>query len=304
MPKQFFWTVVFSLLFSSAAIAQAPAADAATWAVDIGSRYYAVPNVAYAGANNPAAKLDVYVPRPISGAAATPPVPAVIYIHGGGWEGGDKNSSVLRLLPYLEMGWAAVNVDYRAGPGTAPGAVEDSRCALRWVIRNARKYNIDVNKLVVTGESAGAHLALTTGMLPSSAGLDGNCSGTEELKVAAIVSWNGIMDVVDLFEGPNQEGFAVRWLSGVPNSKDVARRVSPLQYVRAGLPAILTIHGDADSVAPYNQAVRLHKALDEAKVPNQLLTIPGGTHGGFNRDEVLRSYAAIREFLKKHGTAK
>ena len=56
-----------------------------------------------------------------------------------------------------------------------PGcAVEDCRCALRWVIRNAAKYNLDVNKLVVTGESAGSHLALTTGMLPASAGLDGN----------------------------------------------------------------------------------------------------------------------------------
>jgi len=280
---------------------QTPVPDAATWVAEIGSRYYVAPNVAYLVADNYEAKLDVFVPRH---ASATAPTPTVIYIHGGGWMGGDKNVTVLQLLPYLEMGWAAVNVEYRGGPATAPAAVEDCRCALRWVIRNASKYNFDVNKLVVTGESAGSHLALTTGMLPASAGLDEECSDTEELKVAAIVNWYGVTDVVDVFEGANQQPFAVQWLGSLPNAKEVARRVSPLQYVRPGLPPILTIHGDADLVAPYSQAVRLHKALDDAKVPNQLLTIPGGTHGGFKREEVIRIYATIREFLQKHGIAK
>jgi acetyl esterase/lipase len=272
--------------------------DAATWAAEIGSQYYIAPNITYHVANNYEAKLDVYVAR---NASATAPVPTVIYIHGGGWMGGDKSVGMLRLLPYLEMGWAAVNLNYRAGPATAPAAVEDCRCALRWVIRNAKKYNFDVNKLVVTGDSAGSHLSLTTGMLPASAGLDGECPGPEELKVAAIVNWYGVTDVVDVLEGTNQQGFAVQWLGSQPNGKEVARRVSPLQYVRAGLPAILTIHGDADRIAPYSHAVRLHKALDDAKVPNQLLTIPGGTHGDFKRDEFIRIYATIREFLKKQG---
>lgn len=302
--------VLFGMVFGVGLCAQSqgnPASasqDISTWVVDMGLRYYVVPNVAYAGTNNQAAKLDVYVPR---NASATALVPTVIYIHGGGWAGGDKNGSVLQLLPYLEMGWAAVNVDYRGwlGPGgIAPAAVEDSRCALRWVIRNARKYNFDVTKLVVTGESAGGHLSLITGMLPSSVGLDGQCPGQEELKVAAIINWYGVTDVVDVLEGANRQDFAVRWLGNQPNPKEIARRVSPLQYVRPNLPAILTIHGDADKVAPYSHATGLHKALDEAKVPNQLLTIPGGTHGGFKRDEYIRAYATIREFLKKQGITK
>jgi acetyl esterase/lipase len=301
MHKQFLQPVWFVLIFSIAVFGQTPVPDAATWVAEIGSRYYVVPNLTYLVANDYEAKLDVFVSRHASAAA---PVPTVIFIHGGGWEGGDKNAMVLRLLPYLEMGWSAVNVNYRAGPATAPAAVEDCRCALRWVIRNAQKYNFDVNKLVVTGESAGSHLALTTGMLPASAGLDGECSGAEELKVAAIINWYGVTDVVDVFEGANQQGFAVRWLSGLPNPKELAQRVSPLQYVRPELPAILTIHGDADKVAPYSHAVRLHQALDDAKVPNQLLTIAGGTHGGFKREEFIMIYATIREFLRKHGVAK
>lgn len=213
----------------------------------------------------------------------------------------------MELLPYLDMGWAAVNVGYRGWldpGGLAPVAVEESRCALRWVIRNAAKHGFDVTKLVVTGESAGSHLALTTGMLPASAGLDGRCPGPEALKVAAIINWYGVTDVLDVLEGTNQKSFVVQWFGGQPNSQEIARRVSPLQYVRPGLPPILSIHGEADTVAPYNHATRLHKALDEAKVANQLVTIPGGGHGSFSREQSQSAYATIRAFLRQHAIVK
>ncbi|PYS19768.1 MAG: alpha/beta hydrolase, partial [Acidobacteria bacterium] len=74
-------------------------------------------------------------------------------------------------------------------------------------------------------------------------------------------------------------------------------------YVRAGLPPILTIHGDNDTTVPYPQAVRLHEALAKVNVPNQLLTIPGGRHGQFTPEERLKIFATIREFLAKHGLA-
>lgn len=296
-------TSFFISMLLSSGLAQTAAPDAATWVSEIASRYYVTANIAYLSPGSDEVRLDVYWPRQTSPAV---PVPTVIYFHGGGWTGGDKNVATLRLLPYLEMGWAAVNVDYRLGP--APGAVEDCRCALRWVIRNASKYNFDIKKLVVTGDSAGSHLALITGMLPASAGLDGQCRGLEdsnaELNVAAIVSWYGVTDVGDVIEGANRKSYAERWLAGVPNAREVARRVSPLQYVRAGLPPIFTIHGDADPVAPYTHATRLHKALDDLRVPNQLLTVPGGDHGGFTRAEFTRIYATLRDFLKSHGIAK
>jgi len=204
-------------------------------------------------------------------------------------------------LPYLEAGWSVVNVSYRlARISLAPAAVEDCRCALRWVMRNAKQYNFDTTKLVVTGHSAGGHLSLTTGMLPSSAGLDRECPGGETLKVAAIVNWFGITDVVDLLDGANMKEYAVTWLGGMSNREEVARRVSPLSYVRAGLPPIITIHGDADPVVPYSHAVRLQEALNKAGVPNQLVTIPGGQHGGFSHDQTVRAFSAIRDFLSKH----
>jgi acetyl esterase/lipase len=259
--------------------------------------YRVAANLTYLTANNYEAKLDVY-----SRSDVTTPQPTLIWIHGGGWTGGSKEGSTFSLVPYFEMGWNVVNVEYRlARVSLAPAAVEDCLCALRWVIRNAKQYNIDITKLVVSGSSAGGHLALTTGMIPASAGLDRQCPGNEELKVAAIVDWFGITDVGDLLEGANRKTYAVQWLGSLPNRVDVAARVSPLTYVRSGLPPIISVHGDADPTVPYTHSVRLHQALKNVSVDGELVTVPGGRHGGFSRAENQRAFTAIRAFLAKHG---
>ncbi len=276
--------------------AYAQLSETAAFASQLQNQYRIVPNVTYLTANNWEAKLDLYLPRGVSGAN-----PTLIYIHGGGWTGGSKEGSVLTLLPYLEKGWSVVNVEYRlARISLAPAAVEDCLCALRWVIHNAKTYDFDTNNLVVTGNSAGGHLALTTGMLPASTGLDRECPGPDPLKVSAIVNWYGITDVEDLLDGPNMKTYAVTWLASMENRREIARRVSPIHYVRAGLPPTITIHGDADPTVPYNHAVRLHAALEKAGVANQLVTIPGGHHGGFNREQTVRAYGEIEKFLAAH----
>ncbi len=273
------------------------AGDSADWSAWVGSQYRITPNITYKVANNVEQKLDVYARR-----GDTSPNPTVIYIHGGGWVGGTKEASALSLAPYLEMGFSAVNVEYRLGRvSRAPAAVEDCRCALRWVIANAERYGFDPNRLIVTGNSAGGHLSLTTGILPESAGLDYECHGREDLKVAAVINYYGITDVNDLMAGkPNEKSYTVSWLGGQPDRDAIAKRVSPIHYVRKGLPPILTIHGDADPTVPYQHAVILHKKLDSVGVMNELLTIPGGKHGGFKRDEVGKINSTIRAFLAKH----
>src|SRR5207245_11201068 len=91
---------------------------------------------------------------------------------------GNKEGRVFSVLPYLQMGWTVVNVEYRmTNVALAPAAVEDTRCALRWVYRNAKQYNFDTTRIITTGDSAGGHLSLITGMLPMSAGFDNTCPG-------------------------------------------------------------------------------------------------------------------------------
>jgi acetyl esterase/lipase len=284
----------FGLLLASPVV-RAQGSESLARALHIAGSYRVVPNVTYLTANNWDAKLDVYQSR-----ESATPNPTLIYYHGGGWTGGSKEGSSLTFLPFLEMGWNVVNVEYRlAKVSLAPAAVQDALCALRWVIRNAKDYNIDTNRLVTMGNSAGGHLALTTGMIPASAGLDRQCPGMETLKVAAIVNWYGITDVNELLDGPNMKGYAVTWLASMTNRDEVAKRVSPLTYIRAGLPSIISIHGDADPTVPYTQGVRLHDALQKAGVRNQLVTIPGGKHGGFSDAEMIRAYTEIRAFLDK-----
>ena len=70
------------------------------------------------------------------------------------------------------------------------------------MIHNAKEYNVDTDRIVVTGQSAGSHLALMTGLVPESAGFDRNCPGPEPLKVAAVVSWYGVFDYTTLVDDP------------------------------------------------------------------------------------------------------
>ena len=294
----------FQLLFSAAA--QAQLSEAAKSAVLISSHYDVLPNITYGVADNYELMLDVYRPT-----TAKAPTPVVMLIHGGGWIRHDKEGEVMSLLPYLEMGWAAVNVEYRvARVSLAPAAVEDCRCALHWIGRNAAKYNFDIGKVVVTGASAGGHLALTTAMIPSSAGFDNRCVSQDDSKwsgpwpditpnVAAVINWVGATDVDDLLHGPNIRSWAVSWLGSQPDREQMAKRVSPINYVRAGLPPILSIHGNGDPIAPYAQAVRFHEALTKVGVRNQLLTISSNTHGDFTDEQTLEVYRVIREFLLK-----
>ena len=283
------------LAWPGAALAQLDETEA--WASYLSNQYRVVPNITYGLVNNWETKLDLYLPSGADG-----PTPVLLYIHGGGWVGGTKESRVLRLLPWLELGWAVANIEYRLGEvSLAPAAVEDCLCALRWVIRNAGDYNIDTSRIVVSGDSAGGHLALTTGMIPASAGLDRQCPGREILSVAAIINWYGITDVDDLLKAPNTRSYAVEWMASMPDRYDIAKRVSPLTYVRAGLPPILTIHGDADPTVPYQHGVQLHDALDAVGVANQLHTVPGGLHGRFNREETIAIFETIQQFLGAHG---
>ena len=293
------------LTVAAPAPARAQLGEVGAFLATLDNHYRVVPDVTYHVASGHENKLDVYAPR-----NAGAPVPVLLLIHGGGWVIGHKDTYTMRVLPYLEMGFAVVNVTYRlANVALAPAAVEDCLCALRWIAGNAEEYGFDASRVVVTGMSAGGHLSLTTGMIPSSAGLDRQCSARafsgprpdDPATVAAVVNWYGITDVVDMLDGPNTKGYAVEWLGSLPNREEVAARVSPLTYVRRGLPPILTIHGDNDPIVPYEHAMRLKDKLDQAGVANELHTVPGGGHGGFDDAETLEIYQVIHSFLAKHG---
>lgn len=299
-PAFYTWIFWVFLLLLSVGVTPSPAQalSAREWTATVGNHYIVHPDQQYGFQNNIALKLDVWEPKD-----SEKPLPTVVYIHGGGWFFGDRTGAFPQLMPYFARGWNVINVEYRmSGQSLAPAAVEDSVCAMRWVYRNAKQFHVDLDRIIVTGHSAGGHLALMLGVFDVASGLDNGCPadaawGDPPLKVAAVVNWYGISDVNDLLAGEDRKTYAVSWLGNQENVEGVARKVSPITYVRPGLPPIISIHGDTDDVVPYSQSVRLHQALTKAKVKNELVTIPGGKHGSFSDKDTLAAYGKVWNFL-------
>jgi acetyl esterase/lipase len=279
--------------------AQSLTADSVRWSESVSQNYLVYPDQAYGFQSGVQLKLDVWQ------AQTDVLVPTVIYYHGGGWFFGDRTGAVPYFMPWVARGWNVVNVEYRmSGTAPAPAAVEDARCALRWVYHNSKQFHLDTSRIIVTGHSAGGHLALMAGMLQDSDGLDDDCPADTTMdvpmKVSAVIDWYGPTDLEDIIQGPNRKTYAVAWFAGLVNKTAEAKRVSPISYVRPSLPPILMLHGDQDPTVPYSESVHLHKLLDEAHQPNQLYTIPGGKHGMFGKDADERAYEQIWEFLEHY----
>ena len=274
-----------------------PPLIASEWSILITSN--ARGNIEYAKGPGWTSRLDVFWPD------GDGPFPVVVYYHGGGWSEGSKEDGQLFALPFLDMGFAIVNVGYRlAGTASAPAAAEDAICAARWVAANAPKYRLDPARIVLAGHSAGGHLALMAGLAQADTTLARNCSDVIAARIAAVINYSGITDVADLLEGSHRRPYATNWIGNRPDGRELAALVSPITHVHSGVPPVLTIHGDQDQVVPYAQAVRLHDKLQAVGAPNRLVSVRGGGHGFYDRDKTLNAHAAIELFLMDRGLLK
>lgn len=241
--------------------------------------------------------LDLY----IHSAARERPGPVLIHFHGGGWARGARPESWTGFRPYIAAGFSVVTVEYRlAGAARAPAAVEDARCALHWISANAERYGFDPARIVVSGTSAGAHLALMAGLLPDENAIDpAECRGAE--RAAAIVDFYGPTDLTAT-KGPSGAPHATvaNWIGEGDGADAMARRMSPIAWLRREIPPIFIGHGDADSVVPVGQSIDLKRRLDELAVPADLFIVPGGGHGKFDADSQRMMTARALAFLCGH----
>jgi acetyl esterase/lipase len=207
---------------------------------------------------------------------AKKPMPAVIYIHGGGWVAGTyKNSPILQLAG---AGYFAASIEYRlAAEAKWPAQIQDCKLGMRWVRANAATYGIDPNHIGAWGDSAGGHLAAC---LATMAGVkeyegDGGCPGVSSA-VEAAVDFFGPID----FSNP-----AVRYnakaLLGVSFEQDpkLWKSASPLTYLQAGDAPVFIAHGDSDRIVRLANSVELDAALTAAGVPHQFLIVKNADHG-------------------------
>jgi acetyl esterase/lipase len=265
----------------------------ACWSVASALDYQIEANIRYD--KYPETVLDILQPS----APALANRPGVIVIHGGGWVQGEKEGMLeTYCLPFLRHGFVVANVEYRlAKSAPAPAAVSDVLQAAQWFHDHAAQYKVDPNRILATGGSAGGHLALMVGMTPGSANLGAHLGPA--VKIAGVIDFFGITDAADQLAGPNARDYAVQWIPEQPNRMELARQMSPMTYVRKGLPPILALHGDADPTVPYEQSVNLTKSIKSAGGDAELITVPGGKHG-FTPQEMDELWPQIFKWLKKH----
>lgn len=243
-------------------------------------------DIAYVTTNGVASRLDVYQQ------AAGTPAPVLLYFHGGAWTTGQRPAAASSFGSFLKLGFSVVSVSYRlSGVAPAPAAVQDARCAVKWVHDNAARYGFDPDRIVVYGTSAGGHLALLTAMLPARWSRDlPQCADAP--RVAAVLDYYGPADLL----GASAVSHRTReWLRD--GGETLGRELSPITHARAGLPPVLIVHGDADPTVPHAQSVRLRDALAQAGVAVRLHTVPGGAHGKFEAEQRAAIAQAVAAFL-------
>lgn len=260
-------------------------------------------DIPYAATDNPRQRLDLMLPKQRSGDEL---LPVIVFIHGGGWQNGDKRGGLGRLAPLVTGGeYAGVSVGYRlTDEASWPAQIHDCKAAIRWIRANAKKYRLDPDRIGVWGTSAGGHLVAMLGTSGDVAELEGDLgehTGTSS-RVQCVVDFFGPSDFLSMGDRPSRinhnapnspEG---KLLGGpVQERKEVARSASPVSYVTKDDPPFLILHGTEDNVVPYQQSVRLTDMLKGAGVDATLVTVEGGGHGFPDAEPLER----VRAFLAR-----
>ncbi|MDZ7637104.1 MAG: alpha/beta hydrolase [Bryobacterales bacterium] len=234
-------------------------------------------------AGTPAQPLVLDASYPITGDS----VPAVIVVHGGGWEAGDRRTYVNPLLALLEdSGYAWFSIDHRLAPAHPyPAALEDVQAAIAWVHAHAGEFHIDPNRIVLAGESSGGHLVSLAGAL-------------DEARLSGVVSFYGIHN----FENWLAVDGAVRknagQFLGVSRIDDFTlpriRAASPVNHVHPAMPPYFLIHGEADGGVPLAQSEEMCRAMRKARATCELFVLPGAGHGmeNWEREPALHVWKA------------
>ncbi len=214
------------------------------------------------------------------------PMPAVLWIHGGGWAGGSHKNNFIQWL--ATKGYFTASIEYRlSGEAKWPAQLQDCKLGVRWLRANAAIYNVDPNRIAVWGSSAGGHLASCLGTMeaPQFEG-KGGYEGVDS-HVKAVVNYCGPVDFTEgsagiqtLGKPPEYESPGLVGLFGGSFNDKMAlwTQGSPIIYVKAGDPPFLLVHGDRDRTVPYDQSVKMEAALRKEGVPVEFITVTNGNH--------------------------
>ncbi len=272
-----------------------------------------------------ALRMDIYTPP-----GATNPTPLVIWVHGGGWQGGTYQTAPGLALPLLQNGIAVASVQYRlSGTAIFPAQIHDVKGAVRFLRANAATYNLDPSRFAAWGTSAGGHLVALLGTSGGVSAAEGDTGGNTGVssRVQAVVDFFGPTDLLNMqldvttppgsaidhdspaspesrligFDDPGQGIGVLRANQSnpappFPEKIELITLANPVEHVTPDDPPFFTAHGTNDVVVPIAQSTRLHSALSAATVDVSLTAVAGAGHGplGTATEQAARTFILQR----------
>lgn len=225
------------------------------------------------------------------------PRACVVFIHGGGWRGGNFKGHVPQILQFAQQGFVSATVQYRLVPKASfPAQIEDVKCAVRFLRANSDKYHLDPKRIGAVGFSAGAHLSMLLGTMDKADGLEGDGGHADQSsKVQAVVAFFGPTDLTQP-DFPEAVGKMITDFTG--DYPEGTKKASPITYVDAQDAPLLIYHGTKDQLVPWNQAVMMSDALTKVGVPGRVELMLGAAHG-WGEPEITRTLAGTLQFFKQ-----
>ena len=225
-------------------------------------------DVTYCTTDTSPQKMDVYFPD--SGG----PWPALVYVHGGSWMHGDKAEAVMFARGMTAQNYLVVSINYRLYPaGKFPNMIEDVKCAIRSLRAHASEYRLDPEHVAAIGPSAGGHLVSLLGTSDESAGWDVGEYLDQSSRVQAVVAMAPVTDLSRNF--PNVD---IETMKRVGFGEHNVAQASPITHVTADDPPFLLIHGERDTLVPYEQSQLMYDRLVQTNIPAQLVIVKNAGH--------------------------
>jgi acetyl esterase/lipase len=258
-------------------------------------------DVVYGSPDGRDLRLDIVTRK----APPVKPRPALVFIHGGSWKFGAKRQF------HRQAAWLAdrhdifgVCIEYRlSGEAQFPAALQDAKCAVRWVRSVAQRYGIDPERVGVCGGSAGGHLsamAATSNKVPKYEGNGGHADFSSDVSLAVL--YNGEFDMWDLVEKGSLIDAMNVFFGGSPDEiPAVYDEASPIKRVTKNTPPMLFLHGDQDNCVSHHQALAMVRRLGQLKVPAEVEIYQGKPHAWFNKDPDWRiTVERVEPFVVEH----
>ncbi len=286
------------LLFSARAVSQG--ADTAATS----SQVRVEKDVAYLPPDR-TEKADLYLPAQFEPGKK---YPGVVIIHGGGWSGGDRASrrEINIGTTLASHGYVCMSIDYAlatADYAAFPRNIQDCKRAVRWLRKNAARFQLDATHIGAIGGSAGGHLAALLAVSGPDTGIDPPEDSEYSCRVQAVVpmyphcasSW-------EAGAGTNFVRYSKLWMfaKSVEEAPGLWDSASPIKQLSKDDPPMLIFHGTADKTTPLDQSIRLNEAAKKVGVPSDLIIIEGVGHSFDLQPKQRDLRPAVIEFFEKH----